>query len=220
MELIFLIFLKIFLGNTRAEVTRQRLTMPTYIVLYTPAFEWILHGVVLGSTDYTLDEIVLKSQEQKNCSFIFHAILTTFPKRFIAMRSLHFANIVCKCDSEAYTKSQLLRALGSCLSDTPPPTDQMKDVFNYVWRIIGTFTQIQEYLTCIETWIPFIAENLTVSIILYQSKLYYSRNGISQRVHLVFFWFSINSFETTLKHCEQVAKSNVNCAIVMQQRNG
>lgn len=158
---------QVFLGNTRAEVTRQRLQMPTYILLYAPAFEWILHGLVVGTSDYTLDELVLRSQEQKNCSFLFHCILMTFPKRFIALRALHFVNIICKCDTEAYTRSQLLRALGSCLSELPPPENQIDDVFNYVWRTIATFTQVEEYLTCLETWMPFVVENLSVSVLLF-----------------------------------------------------
>lgn len=159
----FLTLFQIFLGGIRAEVTRQRLTISTYVALYSPAIEWIMHGIVTGSEDFVLDELVLRCQERRNCAPLFHAILAAFPREFIAARALHFVNILCKCDTETYSRSAMLRALGSCLSEIPPPPDQVPDVFEYVWRTVATFTQIEEYLTCVETWIPFIAVNLNVS---------------------------------------------------------
>lgn len=153
---------QLFLGSVRSEIARQRLTIASYVTLFSPAFEWVLHGIVTNADDYRLDALVLKCQEKRHCAPLFNAVLNSFPKKFIAFRALHFVNILCKCDTETYTRSEMLRSLGACLSQSPPPPDQMFDVFEYVWRCVGTFLQIEEYLQCIETWVTFVAKYLTV----------------------------------------------------------
>lgn len=157
---------QLFLGSVRSEISRQRLSLQTYVVLYSPAFEWVLHGIVTNADEYKLDELVLKCQERKHCAPLFNAILNSFPRKFIAFRALHFVNILSKCDTETYTRSEMLRCLGLCLSSAPPPPDQMFDVFEYVWRCICTFSQSDEYLQCIEAWVIFVAKYLTVRFYL------------------------------------------------------
>lgn len=163
MDFVLTVEYQLFLGSIRSELTRQRLSLSTYVILYSPAFEWILHGIVTNADDYKLDELVLKCQEKRHCAPLFNAILNAFPKKFIAFRALHFVNILSKCDTETYTRSEMLRCLGSCLSQSPPPPDQMFDVFEYVWRCISTFLQTDEYLQCVESWVAFVAKHLTVS---------------------------------------------------------
>lgn len=166
-DLVFTGEYQLFLGSIRSEIARQRLTIGSYVTLFSPAFEWVLHGIVTNADDYKLDEVVLRCQEKRHCAPLFNAILNSFPKQFIAFRALHFANILCKCDTETYTRSEMLRCLGTCLSIAPPPPDQMFDVFEYVWRTVGTFLQTDEYLQCIETWVAFVAKYLTVSPVLF-----------------------------------------------------
>uniref|UniRef100_A0A336MF00 CSON000709 protein n=1 Tax=Culicoides sonorensis TaxID=179676 RepID=A0A336MF00_CULSO len=160
---------QMFTGGIRAEISRQRLSVSTYMTLYAPAFDWILSGIAAGADDFTLDEMVLRCQEKKNCAPLFFSILQAFPHEFISARALHFANILCKCDTEGYSRSELLRALGLCLNNCPPGPSQLYDVFEFVWKTIQTFTQIGEYVHCMEAWSVFVATNLMlgeVNIIL------------------------------------------------------
>lgn len=153
---------QIFTGGVRSEIARQKLTISTYVSLYAPALDWILACIAVGAEDFALDEIVLRCQEKKNCAMLFHSILGSFPRHFIAVRAMHFANILCKCDTEGYSRAELLRGLGQCLTDTPPTPNQLFDVFEYTWKTVQTFTQIGEYVHCMEAWAPYVAGNLTV----------------------------------------------------------
>lgn len=153
---------QMFTGGIRSEIARQRISVSTYVTLYAPAFDWILSGIAAGADNFTMDELVLRCQEKKNCAPLFYSILQAFPHEFISVRALHFANILCKCDTEGYSRAELLRALGLCLNDCPPGPSQLYDVFEYVWKTIQTFTQIGEYVHCMEAWAVYVAANLMV----------------------------------------------------------
>ncbi|XP_063705587.1 VPS35 endosomal protein sorting factor-like isoform X2 [Culicoides brevitarsis] len=168
-EDILSVYLTMFTGGIRAEIARQRISVGTYVTLYAPAFDWILTGIAAGADDFTMDELVLRCQEKKNCAPLFYSILQAFPHKFVSVRALHFANILCKCDTEGYSRAELLRGLGMCLVDCPPEANQLYDVFEFVWKTVQTFTQIGEYVHCMEAWAIYVAANLMlgeVNIIL------------------------------------------------------
>lgn len=184
---------QMFTGGIRSEIARQRISMGTYVTLYAPAIDWILAGIAAGADNFTMDELVLRCQEKKNCAPLFYSILQSFPHEFISVRALHFANILCKCDTEGYSRADLLRGLGMCLIDCPPEANQLYDVFEYVWKTILTFTQIGEYVHCMETWAVYVAANLMVRkahkiCLISFFKKFFSKNIPFIKILLIFFF--------------------------------
>jgi len=92
------------------------------------------------------------------------SILNSFKGEFIATHSLEFLELINNCDTPGVSKSQLLRPLGSCVSTCAPLQELRVHFLNVAFQIINTLTDPNEYINCVETWTPFVAQYFTVSI--------------------------------------------------------
>lgn len=151
-----------FSAGIKTEMTRQRVDISSYLSLYTPSLDWILHGLAVVAEDSLLDEILTKCQDKKNNGLLLNSIMTSFRQEFIANRAIHFVSILSQSTTDGITKSQLFRSLGHCLSFYPPSDDQMSEVWLNVSNIFSTFTDPAEYITCVEMWAAFVAKHFDV----------------------------------------------------------
>lgn len=94
---------------------------------------------------------------------ILLSILNSFRGEFIAANALEFLELINNCDTPGITKSQLLRPLGSCVSSCAPLQEQRVQFLNAAFQTINTLTDPNEYINCVETWTPFVAQYFTVS---------------------------------------------------------
>lgn len=95
---------------------------------------------------------------------ILLSILNSFRGEFIAANALEFLELINNCDTPGITKSQLLRPLGSCVSNCAPLQEQRVKFLNAAFQTINTLTDPNEYINCVETWTPFVAQYFTVSV--------------------------------------------------------
>lgn len=179
------IFFQIFSGGIRSEIVRQQMDLNGYLTLYTPCLDWLMQSTS-GGTDILLDEILTRCQEKKNklstphfhrmdcfkknfvvrfSGLLLNSILTSFKPSFIAARAEKFVSIISNSATEGITKAQLFRSFGQCLSQCPPSAEQKSSVLIGSWKTVSTFTQVAEYITCVEPWSQYIAINFDVSIV-------------------------------------------------------
>ena len=90
--------------------------------------------------------------------------LHTFEPEYIAGNAMDFAKLLCSTDSDGPSKSQLLRALGICIGQSGPLLQEHRLSFwQSIENSINSFKDPAEYITCLEMWTQYVAENLSVS---------------------------------------------------------
>lgn len=93
------------------------------------------------------------------------SILNSFKSEFIALHASEFVQILSNSSTEAVSKAQIFRAFGKCISRCPTPAEQRIDVFKAAFGIINNFTDLTEYIECVEAWTQFIAEHFSVNLL-------------------------------------------------------
>lgn len=149
------IYHTILLGGLRTDLVHQRLSLPDYLGLYSPALDWIIQALVVHSTDAVLEEVLSKCQDKKNNGLLFQSLLVSFKPHFIAARANKFVAILSNGSNDGSTKGQLFRLLGLSLCKHAPHDDQKLSVLNGTWKVITTLTQASEFIACIEPWVEY-----------------------------------------------------------------
>lgn len=158
------------------------ITASAYLLLYAPALDFMLQCLVHKSEPYAQEMLgeckLLKNKlvifTISSCVFnndlsccsgaILLSILNSFRGEFIAANALEFLELINNCDTPGITKSQLLRPLGSCVSNCAPLQEQRVQFLNAAFQTINTLTDPNEYINCVETWTPFVAQYFAVSV--------------------------------------------------------
>uniref|UniRef100_A0A1B0GED4 VPS35 endosomal protein sorting factor-like n=1 Tax=Glossina morsitans morsitans TaxID=37546 RepID=A0A1B0GED4_GLOMM len=152
----------IFAGSIRSELNRQRVDMTKYLSLYGPAVNFILQAVAYKNNLYT-EEILKQVKTIKNNGPILMAILQAFMSEFIAARALEIVQLLSQSHTEGISKSQLFRALGLSMAVCAPLCEERSGFLKEAFLTINTFTDPSEYITCVETWSQFIANNFPIN---------------------------------------------------------
>ncbi|XP_039948158.1 VPS35 endosomal protein sorting factor-like isoform X2 [Bactrocera neohumeralis] len=158
------IYNTIFSGAVRSELNRQRVSIETYLSLYSPALDFMLLALVHKNSIYTV-EIMNECKGTKNNGLLFISMLNVFQPKFIAANALEFVKLLGSSNTEGISKGNLFRALGISVSDYPPLPEQRLQFLNGSFNTIDTFTDPIEYINCIETWAQFIAKNFAITVI-------------------------------------------------------
>lgn len=65
-QIFFKTHLQMFTGRVYAEIARQRLDIISYVALFQPALDWIMHALAAEDSDVILDTIIKQSHNKKN----------------------------------------------------------------------------------------------------------------------------------------------------------
>ncbi|XP_076309475.1 VPS35 endosomal protein-sorting factor-like isoform X2 [Tachypleus tridentatus] len=136
-------------------LVEQKIDFPTYLTLYSPALDWILHCVAYRASESVLKEVLLKCRSQCNSALLLNSIMTAFKPEFIAKRALDFVEMMKECDEAGFPKHLLYRTLGLCLVVADPPDDQRLQMLNEVWKVVTKLKNPADYMSCAEVWIEY-----------------------------------------------------------------
>ncbi|XP_066255043.1 VPS35 endosomal protein-sorting factor-like isoform X1 [Euwallacea similis] len=151
----------LFSRGVKGELHSQKMTLSTYMTLYTPALDFLMEHVVLSSQDNALSELLSKCKQYSSSSLILNTIMSGFKPQYISDRTLQFLTMIGQCTDDGIPLHSLLRTLGLCVSVSPPPVEHKKQILNTVWSNIAQLHSPLEYVGCVEVWIPFIAQHFT-----------------------------------------------------------
>lgn len=93
------------------------------------------------------------------------SIMQSFRPEFISSKALDFVQILSKTDNEGFTRGSLFRQFGNILSLFPSPIEEKLIVLNEAWKTINTITNVDDYVSCVELWAKFVAENFDCDIV-------------------------------------------------------
>ncbi|KAK7873878.1 hypothetical protein R5R35_005739 [Gryllus longicercus] len=152
---------QLFTPTIRSELTKLKVDLSTYLTLYTPALDWILHGVATNAPEKLLVEILARCKEKCNSALLLNSIMAAFKPVYIASRALQFIELLSACDEEGFPQYLLFRTLGLCLTLADPPADVRLQVLNDVWRIVTKLEDPGHYISCAEVWIQFAVKHFS-----------------------------------------------------------
>ncbi|CAH1102339.1 unnamed protein product [Psylliodes chrysocephalus] len=148
----------IFSRGVKTELESQKMELPTYITLYTPALDFILEAVNCVVNESFLPNLLSVCKKKKNSSLILNTIMSGFKPAYISDRCMEFLDMILDSSDGGVPLYHLLRTLGLCITVCPPPSDQRREILAIVWKHISSFDNPDEYITCAEAWIQFVVE--------------------------------------------------------------
>lgn len=89
--------------------------------------------------------------------------MSAFKPSSISLRTLKLLDMMERCIDEGIPLHSMLRTLGLCVSVSPPPLEHRRKALNIAWRHIANLESSEDYISCAEPWLLFIAKNFTVS---------------------------------------------------------
>lgn len=134
----------------------QKLELSRYLVIYSPALDWILQCVAHRGDQTVLDSVLGKCQAKCNRALLLNSIILAFKPEFISGRALEFANMIRDCEDVGFPKHLMYRSLGTCVVAANPPEDQRLALLNDVWKAVTKLTSPNDYITCAEVWIEYV----------------------------------------------------------------
>ncbi|XP_034113243.1 VPS35 endosomal protein sorting factor-like [Drosophila albomicans] len=157
----FIMYPQIFRLVARYNLHPEIITATAYLQLYAPALDFMLQCLMHKSEVYA-EEMLSECKQLKNNGAVLLSILNSSKGEFIASHAHEFLELINNCDTPGISKSQLLRPLGSCVSSCAPLQEQRVPFLNAAFQTINTLTDPNEYINCVETWTPFVAQCFTI----------------------------------------------------------
>ncbi|PIK41137.1 putative UPF0505 protein C16orf62 [Apostichopus japonicus] len=133
----------------------QRLDMPSYLHLYSPALDWLLQCIAFKAAENTLTEILGKCKKHCNNALLLNSIMSAFKPEFISRRAIEFLELIRECEEAGFPKHNLYKSLGTNLMLAAPAEQHRRGILNEVWKAVMKFQTPMEYITCAEVWVEF-----------------------------------------------------------------
>lgn len=115
-------------------------------------------------------------------SLILNAIMVAFKPSYISSRAMQFLEIINSSTEDDLPSYLSLCTFGLCISECPPPTEQRRQILGLVWKHISTINIPEHYISCVEVWMSFTMQHVSVSIIKY----IFSENVVIYSANLIF----------------------------------
>ncbi|KAL5019246.1 hypothetical protein ScPMuIL_004968 [Solemya velum] len=145
--------------SVQNTLAMQKLEMPRYLTLFSPALDWILQCVAHRAPENTLKIVLQKCKEQCNSALLLNSILSAFKPEFISVRATECIEMIRDCEDMGFPKHLLHRSLGLCLVLAAPPENQRLTVLNDVWKVILKLKNPADYIGCAEVWVEYVVKH-------------------------------------------------------------
>uniref|UniRef100_A0A4W3ISZ2 VPS35 endosomal protein-sorting factor-like n=1 Tax=Callorhinchus milii TaxID=7868 RepID=A0A4W3ISZ2_CALMI len=109
------------------QLAVQRVEIPIYLTLYSPAIDWILQCIA-----YKAPEVHF----QFSFALLLNSVMSAFRAEFIATRSMDFIGMIKECEESGFPKHILFRSLGMNLALADPPENDRLQILNEAWKVI------------------------------------------------------------------------------------
>ncbi|KAI4892357.1 hypothetical protein NFI96_017422, partial [Prochilodus magdalenae] len=149
-------------GDTvQNQLVIQRVEIPVYLTLYSPAIHWILQCVAYRAPDVLLTEMMERCKKLGNNALLLNSVMWAFRPEFVAARATDFIGMIKDCDEAGFPKHLLFGSLGRSLACADPPESERLPILNEAWKVITKVRSPQDYINCAEIWVEFTCRHFT-----------------------------------------------------------
>uniref|UniRef100_A0A3P9QAW0 VPS35 endosomal protein-sorting factor-like n=1 Tax=Poecilia reticulata TaxID=8081 RepID=A0A3P9QAW0_POERE len=141
--------------SVQKQLHLQKVEVPAYLTLYSPAINWILQCVAYRAPEPLLTEMMERCKMMANNALLLNSIMRAFRPEFVATRATDFIGMIKDCDESGFPKHLLYGSLGRSLACADPPESERLTILNEAWKVITKVRNPQDYMNCAEIWVEF-----------------------------------------------------------------
>ncbi|XP_062331258.1 VPS35 endosomal protein-sorting factor-like isoform X1 [Osmerus eperlanus] len=154
-------FRQIHGDSVQNQLVLQRVEVPVYLTLYSPAINWILQCVAYKAPEALLTEMMERCKKLGNNALLLNSVMWAFRAEFVATRATDFIGMIKECDEAGFPKHLLFGSLGRSLACADPSEPERLPILNEAWKVITKVRSPQDYINCAEIWVEFTCRNFT-----------------------------------------------------------
>ncbi|XP_043568104.1 VPS35 endosomal protein-sorting factor-like isoform X2 [Chiloscyllium plagiosum] len=143
------------------QLAVQRVEIPVYLTLYSPAIDWILQCIAYRAPETLLTEMMDRCKKLGNNALLLNSVMSAFKPEFIAARSMDFIGMIKDCEESGFPKHLLFQSLGLNLALADPPENDRLQILNEAWKVITKLKNPQDYVNCAEVWIEYTCKHFS-----------------------------------------------------------
>ncbi|XP_004086849.1 UPF0505 protein C16orf62 homolog [Oryzias latipes] len=147
--------------SVQNQLVVQRVEVPEYLTLYSPAINWILQCIAYRAPEVLLTEMMDRCKTMANNALLLNSIMRAFRPEFVAARATDFIGMIKDCDESGFPKHLLFGSLGRSLACADPPESERLTILNEAWKVITKVRSPQDYIGCAEVWVEFTCRHFT-----------------------------------------------------------
>lgn len=154
-------FKQISAESVQNQLVLQRVEVPEYLTLYSPAINWILQCIAYRAPEPLLTEMMERCKTLGNNALLLNSVMRAFRPEFVAVRATDFISMIKECDESGFPKHLLFGSLGRSLACADPPESERLTILNEAWKVITKVRSPQDYVNCAEIWVEFTCRHFT-----------------------------------------------------------
>ncbi|XP_037610295.1 VPS35 endosomal protein sorting factor-like isoform X1 [Sebastes umbrosus] len=143
------------------QLVLQRVEVPEYLTLYSPAINWILQCIAYRAPEPLLTEMMERCKKLGNNALLLNSVMRAFRPEFVAARATDFIGMIKDCDEAGFPKHLLFGSLGRSLACADPPESERLTILNEAWKVVTKVRSPQDYVNCAEIWVEFTCRHFT-----------------------------------------------------------
>uniref|UniRef100_A0A8C6TGE5 VPS35 endosomal protein-sorting factor-like n=1 Tax=Neogobius melanostomus TaxID=47308 RepID=A0A8C6TGE5_9GOBI len=147
--------------SVQNQLVVQRVEMPEYLTLYSPAINWILQCIAYRAPEPLLTEMMERCKTMGNNALLLNSIMRAFRPEFVAARATDFIGMIKECDEAGFPKHLLFGSLGRSLASADPPEPERLTILNEAWKVVTKVRSPRDYINCAEIWVEFTCRHFT-----------------------------------------------------------
>ncbi|XP_042253368.1 VPS35 endosomal protein-sorting factor-like isoform X1 [Thunnus albacares] len=147
--------------SVQKQLILQRVEVPEYLTLYSPAINWILQCIAYRAPEPLLTEMMERCKKLGNNALLLNSVMRAFRPDFVAARATDFIGMIKDCDEAGFPKHLLFGSLGRSLACADPPESERLTILNEAWKVITKVRSPQDYINCAEIWVEFTCRHFT-----------------------------------------------------------
>uniref|UniRef100_A0A8C4HG36 VPS35 endosomal protein-sorting factor-like n=1 Tax=Dicentrarchus labrax TaxID=13489 RepID=A0A8C4HG36_DICLA len=122
--------------SVQNQLVQQRVEVPEYLTLYSPAINWILQCIAYRAPEPLLTEMMERCKKLGNNALLLNSVMRAFRPEFVAARATDFIGMIKDCDEAGFPKHLLFGSLGRSLACADPPESERLTILNEAWKVV------------------------------------------------------------------------------------
>ncbi|XP_063748975.1 VPS35 endosomal protein-sorting factor-like isoform X2 [Eleginops maclovinus] len=147
--------------SVQNQLVLQRVEVPEYLTLYSPAINWILQCIAYRAPEPLLMEMMERCKKLGNNALLLNSVMRAFRAEFVAARATDFIGMIKDCDEAGFPKHLLFGSLGRSVACADPPEPERLTILNEAWKVVTKVRSPQDYINCAEIWVEFTCRHFT-----------------------------------------------------------